>query len=123
MRLESVQNATDQAKVAANTACGNLAPYNALPWFWSDQYDMKLQIAGLSQGYDQVVIRGSTTEGRSFAAFYLKEGKLLAVDAINRPKEYMACRKALMQHGIGVAPDTRQLADEGSDLQALLQGQ
>lgn len=119
LRLESVQNATDQAKVAANTVCGNLAPYNALPWFWSDQYDLKLQIAGLSQGFDQVVIRGSTTSGRSFAAFYLQQGRLLAVDAVNRPKEYMVCRKALTQHGVALTPDIGQLADESVNLQEI----
>ena len=97
IRLESVQNATDQAKVAANTICGKMVPYRALPWFWSDQFDLKLQIAGLSQGFDQVVIRGDTSEGRSFAAFYLADGKLLAVDAINRPQEFMLARKFLSE--------------------------
>ena len=62
LRLESVQNATDQAKTAANTLCGKLESYHALPWFWSDQYDLKLQIAGLSQGFDRVVLRGSSAQ-------------------------------------------------------------
>jgi 3-phenylpropionate/trans-cinnamate dioxygenase ferredoxin reductase subunit len=113
LRLESVQNANDQAKVAANTICGKLEAYNALPWFWSDQYDLKLQIAGLSQGFDQVIIRGSTETGRSFAAFYLSEGKLLAVDAINRPKEFMLCKRALTS---GVTVDSSLLADESVDI-------
>ena len=66
LRLESVQNATDQAKTAANTLCGKLESYHALPWFWSDQYDLKLQIAGLSQGFDRVVLRGSSDSGQKF---------------------------------------------------------
>ena len=113
LRLESVQNATDQARVAANTLCGKLEPYRALPWFWSDQYDLKLQIAGLSQGYDRVVIRGHTDTGRSFAAFYFADGKLIAVDAINRPKEFMLSRRAL---GAQKSADPEKLADESIDI-------
>jgi 3-phenylpropionate/trans-cinnamate dioxygenase ferredoxin reductase component len=114
LRLESVQNATDQAKTAANTLCGKLEPYNTLPWFWSDQYDLKLQIAGLSQGFDQVVIRGDSESGRSFAAFYFQEGRLIAVDAINRPKEFMSTRRALAS---GKSADAAQLGDDSTDIQ------
>ena len=114
LRLESVQNATDQAKVAANTLCGKLDAYHALPWFWSDQYDLKLQIAGLSQGFDRVVLRGDSAAGRSFAAFYFSGEKLLAVDAINRPKEFMATRRALTT---GQSADPAMLADEAVDIQ------
>lgn len=113
LRLESVQNASDQAKTAANTLCGNLAEYRALPWFWSDQYGVKLQIAGLSQGFDRVVVRGSTLEGRCFAAFYFKGDRLLAVDAINRPKEFMATKRALTQ-GMNANPD--KVGDESIDI-------
>ena len=113
LRLESVQNATDQAKVAAKTLCGTLETYRALPWFWSDQYDLKLQIAGLSQGFDEVVIRGTTETDRSFAAFYFKAGKLLAVDAINRPKEFMQTKRALTA---GQTASPEQLADESIEL-------
>ncbi len=113
LRLESVQNATDQAKVAANTLCGKLEAYSALPWFWSDQYDLKLQIAGLSQGFDRVVMRGSSDTGRSFAAFYFSGERLLAVDAVNRPKEFMAVRRALAQ---GQNADPKKLADESVDV-------
>ncbi|MCK9503812.1 MAG: FAD-dependent oxidoreductase [Porticoccaceae bacterium] len=95
MRLESVQNALDQGIVAANTICGKEKPYSALPWFWSDQYDLKLQIAGLSQGYTDVVIRGDIETGRSFAAFYLKDSKILAVDAVNSPQEFMLSKKLI----------------------------
>ena len=117
LRLESVQNAVDQAKVAAATVAGKREAYSALPWFWSDQYDLKLQIAGLSQGFDQVVIRGDITTGRKFAAFYLHEGKLLAVDAINSPLEFMLGKKLLMT---GVTPDPALLADADFDLKSLL---
>ncbi len=114
LRLESVQNATDQAKVAANTLCGRLEAYHALPWFWSDQYDLKLQIAGLSQGYDRVVLRGDSASGRSFAAFYFSGQRLLAVDAVNRPREFMLARKALAA-GQTANPDL--LGDDSADLQ------
>ena len=113
IRLESVQNATDQARVAANTLNGVLEPYAALPWFWSDQYDLKLQIAGLCEEHDRVVIRGSSTEGRSFCAFYFAGDRLLAADAINQPREFMAIRKAL---AAGKSADPAVLADPDSDL-------
>ena len=114
LRLESVQNATDQAKTAAATLCGKLEAYRALPWFWSDQYDLKLQIAGLSQGFNRVVMRGTSESGRSFAAFYFDGDRLLAVDAVNRPKEFMAVRRALTQ---GHNADPAKLADETVDVQ------
>ena len=113
LRLESVQNATDQAKIAAKSICGKPEAYNALPWFWSDQYDLKLQIAGLSQGFDQVVIRGDSEQGRSFAAFYFCEGRLIAVDAINRPKEFMMTKRAL---AAGQNADPLKLADESIEI-------
>jgi 3-phenylpropionate/trans-cinnamate dioxygenase ferredoxin reductase subunit len=114
LRLESVQNATDQSKVAANTMCGKLEAYNALPWFWSDQYDLKLQIAGLSQGHDRVVLRGNVESGRSFAAFYFEGDRLLAVDAINRPREFMLVRRALTA---GQSADPELLADDDTEPQ------
>ena len=112
MRLESVPNAMEQAKTAAASLCGNKKPYAANPWFWSDQYDMKLQIAGLSRGYDQVVLRGDYEEGRSFVAWYLKDGKLIAADCINRMKEFMAAKK-LVQSGSVVDPT--RLSDDSID--------
>lgn len=108
MRLESVQNAVDQARTAADTLCGKLAPYRALPWFWSDQYDLKLQIAGLSQGYDEVITRGERGSGRSFAAFYLHNSRIIAVDAVNRPPEFMAGKKLITD---GRTIDRARLAD------------
>ena len=112
MRLESVPNAMDQAKAAAAFICGNQKAYAANPWFWSDQYDMKLQIAGLSQNYDQVVLRGDYEEGRSFVAWYLKDGKLVAADCVNRMKEFMAA-KQLIQSGAEV--DSARLSDDSID--------
>ena len=95
IRLESVQNATEQSRVAAGAACGKEVGYNAVPWFWSEQYDLVLQIAGLSQGYDEIITRGAPDSSRSFAVFYLKAGRLIAVDAVNKPQEFMAAKKLI----------------------------
>lgn len=113
LRLESVQNATDQAKIAAKSICGKPEAYSALPWFWSDQYDLKLQIAGLSQGFDKVIIRGDSEQSRSFAAFYFCEGRFIAVDAINRPKEFMMSKRALTA---GQNVDPLKLPDDSIDI-------
>ncbi len=94
LRLESVQNAVDQGKTVAATICGKNKPYAQVPWFWSDQYDLKLQTAGINSGYDQAVVRGEIAS-RSFAVFYLREGRLLAVDAVNRPAEFVVARNIL----------------------------
>jgi len=92
VRLESVPNAVHQGKVAAGTLAGAPTAYSEVPWFWSDQYDLKLQIVGLSSGHDEVVLRGDPAT-RSFAAFYLEGGRLLAVDAVNSPREFAAGKK------------------------------
>jgi 3-phenylpropionate/trans-cinnamate dioxygenase ferredoxin reductase subunit len=89
VRLESVQNAVDQAKVAAKAICGEAATYNTIPWFWSDQYDVKLQMVGLSEGYDEVIVRHEVSEGHKFSAWYFKGDTLLAVDAVNNAKAYV----------------------------------
>ena len=94
LRLESVHNAQEQAKTAAATICGKLHPYNQVPWFWSDQYDLKLQIVGLSEGHDSHVIRGDMQE-RSFAVFYLDGDRLIAVDAVNSPREFMLSKRLI----------------------------
>ncbi len=117
IRLESVQNAVDQAKVAAATLCGKPQAYNALPWFWSDQYDVKMQIAGLNTGYDQAVVRGDIAGSRSFAVFYLKSGEVLAVDAINKPAEFMWGKKLILAK---TRVDSDKLRDESVALKALL---
>lgn len=94
VRLESVQNAIDQGKAAAQAMLGNAVDYDPLPWFWSDQYDVKLQIAGLSEGADEVVIEGEPSTA-GFTATYLKDGTPVAVDAINQPRAHMLARRSL----------------------------
>lgn len=117
IRLESVANATEQAKSAAAAICGRREPTNALPWFWSDQYDIKLQIAGLNAGYDQLVVRGDLSQGRSFAAFYLKSGVPLAVDCVNRPGEFMLSKKLITEK---CPIDPAELADESVPFKELV---
>ena len=94
LRLESVHNAVEQAKTAAANICGQDVTYAQVPWFWSDQYDLKLQIAGLSDGYDDVVIRGNPAE-RSFSCLYLRDGRLIAVDAINAPRDFVQSKQLI----------------------------
>jgi 3-phenylpropionate/trans-cinnamate dioxygenase ferredoxin reductase subunit len=107
LRLESVQNAVDQARAAAANLCGNARPYAELPWFWSNQYDVRLQIAGLSQSHDEVIVRGSPA-ARSFSVMYVKGGKLIAVDTVNAPRDHLAFRKLMAAGG---AADVQRLAD------------
>jgi len=116
-RLESVQNAMDQAKTAAATLCGKQDAYDSLPWFWSDQYDLKLQIAGLSQGYDEVVLRGDMSVGRSFAVFYMREGVLISVDAINRPQEFLVGKRLIKK---GYVVNGADLQDESVPIKNFL---
>jgi 3-phenylpropionate/trans-cinnamate dioxygenase ferredoxin reductase subunit len=115
LRLESVQNATDQAKCAARTILGGGSAYDALPWFWSDQGDLKLQIAGLSHGVDTWATRGDPA-GRAFAVFGFKQGALKVVETVNRGAEHMAARR-LIAGGVPIAPE--QAADMGFDLRKL----
>ncbi|WP_066627331.1 NAD(P)/FAD-dependent oxidoreductase [Labilibacter marinus] len=89
IRLESIQNANDQAKVAAAVICGKEANYNALPWFWSDQFDVKLQMVGLYKGANEVLIRDDDGENHKFSVWYFKDDTLLAVDAVNNTKAYV----------------------------------
>ncbi|SHJ86298.1 3-phenylpropionate/trans-cinnamate dioxygenase ferredoxin reductase subunit [Maribacter aquivivus] len=89
IRLESVQNAVDQAKIAAKSICGEAVAYDSIPWFWSDQYDVKLQMVGLSQGYNQTIKRIETDRDNCQSVWYFKDDELLAVDAINNAKAYM----------------------------------
>jgi 3-phenylpropionate/trans-cinnamate dioxygenase ferredoxin reductase subunit len=98
VRLESVQNAVDQAKVAARTLLGKREPYHALPWFWSDQADLKLQIAGLSTGYDQTVLRGNP-DSDAFSVLYYRGGRLIAIDCVNQVSDFMAARRCLSNGG------------------------
>ena len=92
-RVESVPNAMEQAKVAAAVLTGNARPYEAIPWFWSDQYDVKLQVVGVCPDHDQVVMRSSADDTRSFSLFYLKGGAIRAADVINNPRDFMVAKK------------------------------
>lgn len=103
IRLESVQNANDMATTAAKAICGDPQPYHALPWFWSNQYDLKLQTAGLSLGHDATVLRGDPAT-RSFSVIYLKDGKIIALDCVNAVKDYVQGRK-LVEAGAKIAPE------------------
>jgi 3-phenylpropionate/trans-cinnamate dioxygenase ferredoxin reductase subunit len=94
IRLESVQNAIDQAKHAALAMVGKPVPYREVPWFWSDQYDLKMQIAGLARPGDQLVLRGDPAT-RKFAVFHLREGAVAAVEAVNAAPEYIVGRKLI----------------------------
>ena len=107
LRLESVQNAIDQAKHAAYAMVGRPRPYREVPWFWSDQYDLKLQIAGLARDSDRIVLRGDPA-ARKFAVFHLREGAVAAVEAVNAPPEYLVGRK-LIAEGARIAAE--RLAD------------
>ena len=115
LRLESVHNALEQAKTAAATLCGEQLPYAQIPWFWSDQYNVKLQIVGISSGYDELIIRGEP-ESQSFAAFYLKDRQLLAVDAINCPREFMLGKKLIPAKACF---DPAKLANSSVDFKSL----
>jgi len=103
LRLESVQNAVDQAKVAARAICGQAVDYDPVPWFWSDQYEMKLQITGLIEGADERVRRGDPEGGR-FALFHLRDGVMIACEAINSVPEYRAAQH-MIATGARPAPD------------------
>ena len=116
IRLESVQNATDQAAVAARAIVGRDIAYHAVPWFWSDQYDLKLQTVGLSAGHDQTVLRGDPAT-RSFAIVYLRQGRVVALDCVNAMKDFVQGR-ALVTAGAIVPPE--RLADPSLPLKTLV---
>ncbi|MFK7888097.1 MAG: NAD(P)/FAD-dependent oxidoreductase [Gammaproteobacteria bacterium] len=103
VRIESVQNAGEQALAAARSIVGAPEPYTAVPWFWSDQFDVKLQIAGLSHGADEVLVRGDAHEGAGFSVLHIKDGRLLAIDAINATKDFVHGRK-LIAEGVELDP-------------------
>lgn len=114
-RLESVQNAMEQARSAAVALLGRERPFTAAPWFWSDQYDVKLQMAGLTAGFDQAVRRGDPTIGK-FSYYYFKAGRLIAIDSLNQSNDHLTGRKLLDQ---GISPTPAQAADSGFDLSTL----
>lgn len=116
VRLESVPNALEHARVAASVINGAPSPYNAVPWFWSDQYNYKLQSVGLSQGYEDAVLRpGRTPE--SYIVFYMKEGRVLAADCVNAVAEFNAAKKMVTEK---LVVDAAALADPAVDLKSLL---
>jgi len=115
IRLESVQNAIDQANAAAAAMLGQDVAYDPSPWFWSDQYDVKLQIAGLNAGYDRIVTRPGSREGAA-SIWYFRGSDLLAVDAMNEPRAYMSGKRWIEA---GHSPDPEALADPGQDLKSL----
>ena len=114
LRLESVPNAMDQARVSTANMLGDDKTYAAIPWFWSDQYELKLQMVGFSADGDAQVLRGDMANNQ-FAIFYLKDGKVVAADAVNSPKEFMLCKQL-----VGKSADPTMLADPEADLKALL---
>ena len=107
LRLESVDNAFEQGTTVALNLLGAATPHDKLPWFWSDQFDLKLVIVGVAHGYDSVILRGSAAT-RSFSACYLRGGELIAIDTVNQPKDQMAARKLIAAH---VRPSPDKLAD------------
>jgi 3-phenylpropionate/trans-cinnamate dioxygenase ferredoxin reductase subunit len=115
IRLESVQNANDQAGVAARAICGKPGPYTATPWFWSNQYDLKLQSVGLNLGYDACVVRGEPAQ-RSFSVVYLRGGEIIALDCVNAVRDFAHGRRLV---GAGVRPDLDRLGDPAFPLKNL----
>ena len=115
IRLESVQNANDQANVVAHAITGSERPYDAVPWFWSNQYDLKLQTVGLAHGHDLVVARGDPA-ARSFSAIYLKHGRVIALDCVNAVKDYVQGRALVLD---GAAIDPARLADASVPLKEM----
>jgi 3-phenylpropionate/trans-cinnamate dioxygenase ferredoxin reductase subunit len=116
LRLESVHNAVEQGKSAAAALMGRERPFCATPWFWSDQYDVKLQMAGLSHGYDQVIVRGDVQKP-AFSAYYFQRDRLIAVDSLSRIPDHMLAKR-LLDHEL--SPSPAQVADPQFDLQSLL---
>jgi 3-phenylpropionate/trans-cinnamate dioxygenase ferredoxin reductase subunit len=117
IRLESVQNANDQATLVAKAITGEPERYHAVPWFWSNQYDLRLQTVGLSTGHDQAILRGDTAT-RSFSIVYLKEGRVIALDCVNATKDYVQGRALVTG---GATPSVEMLADAAIPLKSLVE--
>ena len=116
IRLESVQNANDQATTVAKLLTGEEAPYDAVPWFWSNQYDLKLQTVGLSIGYDSLVTRGDMA-ARSFSVLYLKQGRVIALDCVNATRDYVQGRALVLARAV---VDPALLADASVPLKEMV---
>ena len=114
LRLESVPNAMEQGRVAASNMLGGSKSYASMPWFWSDQYEHKLQMVGFSKDSDQSVVRGDM-ESKSFTVFYLKDGSIIAADSVNNPKEFMASKQL-----VGKKASMEALADTSIELKTLI---
>ena len=115
MRVESVQNANDMANAVAKSLTGELTQYHAVPWFWSNQYDLRLQTVGISAGYDTTILRGDP-DTRSFSLIYLKAGKVIALDCVNATKDYVQGRLFVTD---GLSPTADQLANTAVTLKEL----
>lgn len=116
LRLESVPNALEQSRVAAANMAGKAKTYASVPWFWSDQYELKLKMVGLAEGFERLVLRGDPATD-SFSAFYLKGDKVLAADTVNRPQDFIAAKRLVAE---GIAVTDAQLADDSRPLKELL---
>jgi 3-phenylpropionate/trans-cinnamate dioxygenase ferredoxin reductase subunit len=116
LRLESVQNAMEHGRTVAANLLGKNQIYNVVPWFWSDQYELKLQMVGLSKGFDRMVVRGDF-KTRAFAAFYLKDSRVIAADTVGRPQDFMFAKKLVAEHTV---VDPARLGDEAVALKSLL---
>jgi len=117
IRLESVHNAMEQSKTVASSIINQSIAYNQIPWFWSDQYDHKLQIVGLSGDHDKVIMRGDMSEAK-FMLFYTKDEKLIAVDAVNNSKEFLICKK-LVANKVTIKPD--EISNPAKNLNDLIE--
>jgi 3-phenylpropionate/trans-cinnamate dioxygenase ferredoxin reductase subunit len=117
VRVESVQNAMDHASCVARALTGHPQPYQAVPWFWSNQFDLRLQTVGLSIGYDDIVVRGNPAT-RSFSVVYLRARKVIALDCVNAPRDYAQARKLVQT---GVMPAREALADAARSLRDLIE--
>jgi 3-phenylpropionate/trans-cinnamate dioxygenase ferredoxin reductase subunit len=115
-RLESVQNATDQARIAAKSLLGQRVAYDSVPWFWSDQADVKLQMAGLPVGADGHVVRGDAS-ARKFSVFHYAGDRLVCVDSMNRPGDHMLARRLIEA---GISPTRAEAGDESIDLKQFM---
>ena len=116
LRLESVPNALEQSRVAAANMAGKAKTYASVPWFWSDQYELKLKMVGLAEGFERLVLRGDPATD-SFSAFYLKGDKVLAADTVNRPQDFIAAKRLVAE---GIAVTDAQLADDSRPLKEQL---
>ena len=118
VRLESVHNANAQARVVADAIVGKTSRYDEVPWFWSDQYDVRLQMVGLSQGHEHAILRGNPADGK-FSMFYVRDGAVIAADTVNNASDFVQCRKGIP---LRKTVDIDRLSDPGTSLAEILRG-